>query len=69
MRLFLIGCLYSGLQVAQIVQAVENTDDINTVGNGLLYEIFYYIVCIMIVSQDILSTEQHLQLGLLESVT
>ena len=50
MSFFLVGGLYSGLQIADIVQAVENTDDIDTVGDGFLHEILHHVVCIVIVA-------------------
>ena len=61
LRTFFLLCgIYTGLQIAQIVHAVENTNDVNPVGNGLLYEILYDIVGIRLISQDILAAEQHL---------
>ena len=69
MSAFLLGRLYGGLKVAEVIQAVENTNDINTVRNGLLNEILYYVVCIVVVPEDVLSTEQHLQFGILKSGT
>ena len=47
MSLLLVCSLYCSLQVTQIVQAVEDTDDINTVCDGFLYEILYYVICIV----------------------
>ena len=67
MAAFLVTCLYGAFQIAQIVQAVENTDDINSVCDGLLYEIFHHIVRIMTVSQNVLASEQHLKLRILKS--
>ena len=69
MSFFPVGGLYSCLQVADIIQTVKDTDNINTVGNGLLYKVLHNIVCIMVISQDVLSAEQHLQLGVLKSVS
>ena len=60
MALLLVGSLHRGPQVADIVQAVENTDDVNAVGDGLLYEVFHHVVGVMVVAQDILAAEQHL---------
>ena len=67
--LFLVAGLHRRLQVAQVVEAVENTDDIDAVGNGLLYEVFHHVIGVMVVSQNILAAEQHLQLRILESVS
>ena len=68
MAFFLVCRFYGGLQVSQVIQAVENTDDINSVCNGFLNEVFYNVVCIRTLSQVILSAEQHLQLRILKSV-
>ena len=68
MALFLLRSFYCRLQIPDIIQTVKNTNNINTVCNGLLYEVFHYIICIMIITQDILSAEQHLQLGILKSI-
>ena len=62
MSTFLIGCLDGSLQVAGIVQRVENTDDIDAVGNGLLDEVLDGVICIGAVAQHVLAAEQHLQL-------
>ena len=60
--IFLCG-LYGLLQVAYIVQSVENTDDVDAVFNGFATEGIYHIVGIVLVAQDILAPEEHLQLG------
>ena len=52
MSLLLIGRLHSCLQVADIVQTVKNTNDINTIGNGLLYKVLHHIICIVVISQE-----------------
>ncbi len=64
-----VGGVNRLLQIGQIVQTVKDTDDINAVGNGLLYESVHHIVCIGSVTQDVLTAEQHLQLGFLKAVT
>ena len=64
--LFLAG-LDRSLKVAQVVQAVKNTDDVDAVGDGLLYEILDNIVCIVAVTKKVLAAEQHLEFGLLEA--
>ena len=68
MALFLVRCLDCRLKVPQIVEAVKDTDDVNTVGDGLLYEILYNVISIRLVSKDVLSAEEHLQLRVLESI-
>ena len=67
MSVLLIGCLYSSLKVTKIVQTVKDTDDINSVCDRLLYEILYYVICIMVVTKNVLTTEKHLQLCILEA--
>ena len=50
MRLFLNGGFDGRLQVARVVQRVENTQDVNAVGNGLLHEILDGVVRVMAVA-------------------
>ena len=61
MCLFLVGCLDGSLQVAGVVQSIENTDHINAVGNALLYKVLNGVVSIGAVAQHVLAAEQHLQ--------
>ena len=58
----LVGRLDSGLQVAGVVQSVEDADDVDAVGNRLLHEILDGVVSVGAVAQHILAAEQHLQL-------
>ncbi len=51
------------LQVAGIVQSVENTDDVDAVFHGVLHELAHHIVGVVLVAQDILASQEHLQLG------
>ena len=69
MAFFLVRCLDCGLKISKIVEAVKDTDDIDTVCDGLLYEILYYVICIRLVAQNVLTAEEHLQLRVLEAVT
>ena len=62
MSAFLVGCLDGSLQVAGIVQCVEDADDINAVCHGLLHKILHGIICVGAVAQHVLAAEQHLQL-------
>lgn len=64
---FLFCCLHCGLEVPHIVQAVENTDDIDAVCDGLLYEVLDDIISVGLVAENILSAEKHLQLRILEA--
>ena len=65
----LIGGIYCFLQIAQVVQAVKNTDNINAVGNGFFHKTVYHIIRIGPVTKNILSSEQHLQFGILKTVS
>ncbi len=67
MSLFLIRCLHRRLQVADIIQTVKNTDNIDTVRNRLLNKILHHVIRIMIIAQNILPAEEHLQLCILKS--
>ena len=58
-----------GLKIPKVIQTVENTDDINSVCNGFLYKVLYYIIAVRTVSKDVLSAEQHLQLCVFKTVT
>ena len=68
-RFDLVCRIYSLLQVSQIIQAVKNTNDINTIGNRLLHETVNHIVRVRSVAEDILSSEQHLQFCIFKTVS
>ena len=59
----LLGSLQSGADVAEIVQSVEDTQHVNAVLDGQLYKLFHHIVVVVLVAQQVLATEQHLQPG------
>ena len=61
-RALLVGCLDGSLQVARVVQCIEDADDINAVGNGLLDKVLNSVICVGAVAQHVLAAEQHLQL-------
>ena len=63
MSLLFVCSAYSCLQVTKVIEAVKNTDDVDSVCSRFLYEVFYYIVCVWTISKDILSTEEHLKFG------
>ena len=48
------------LQVTKVIQTVKNTEDVDTVCHRLLHEVLNDIVRIVVVTQNILATEQHL---------
>ena len=56
----LLALVNSGFDVAEVVQCVENTDDINAVLHALANESANGVVRIMLVTQDVLATQQHL---------
>ena len=51
-----LGCAF---KVPRIVACIENPEDSDSVCSGCLYEFVDYIVCIMAVSQKVLSAEEH----------
>ena len=57
------GLINGHFQVAHVVEGVENTDDIDTVLHGVLDKLTYHIVGIVLIAQDVLAAQQHLQLG------
>ena len=63
MTALLVSCLDSSFKVSYIVKCVKNSDDVNTVCDRLLNEILNEVVSIVTVAEHILSSEQHLQLG------
>jgi hypothetical protein len=62
MSAFLVGRLDGSLQVAGVVQSIEDADDVDAVGNRLLYKVLHSVICVGTVAQHILAAEQHLQL-------
>src|SRR5699024_8742442 len=64
-----VCCFYSCPKIPKVIQTVENTDDINSVCNGFLHKVLYYIIAVRTVSKDVLSTEKHLKLCIFKSVT
>ena len=59
----LLGGLHGGFHVADIVQRVEAADDVDAVFDALFDEELHHIVSIVLVAQQVLATQQHLQLG------
>ena len=57
------GGFHGNLQVVGVVQSVEDTDDVDAVLHSLLHEQLDEIVGVVGVTQNILTTQQHLQLG------
>ena len=59
----LLGCFQSGLDVAEIVQSIEDTQHIDAVLDGQLHELLHHIIVIVLVAQQVLTAEQHLESG------
>ena len=59
----LYGGFHGDLQVVRIVEGVEDTDDVNAVLHGLLHEKLDKVIGVVGVTQNILTAQQHLQLG------
>ena len=69
MSLLFVCSAYCCLQVTKVIEAVKNTDDVDSVCSRFLYEVFYNVICIWTVSKDVLSTEEHLKFCVFEAVT
>ena len=63
-RAFLAAGADGRLQVARVIQRVENTQDVDAVRNGLLHKVLDRVVGIRTVTQHVLAAEQHLQVRL-----
>ena len=61
MSALLVRRPHRGLKVSHIVQAVEDTDDVDSIRDGFLHEILYHVVAVGTVAQNVLAAEQHLQ--------
>ena len=60
------GLINSNFDVAQVVQRVEDTDDVDAVLNALADEGANDVIGIVLVTQQVLAAEQHLCLCVLE---
>ena len=56
-----LGRLNSLFQIADVVESVENADDVDAVFDGLGAEGVHHVVGVMLIAQDVLAPEQHLQ--------
>ena len=59
-----VGGVNGLLEVSGIVQRVENADDVDAVFDGQADELVHHVVGIVLVAQNVLAAEQHLQLRL-----
>ena len=57
-----LGGLDGLLQIAHVVERVENADDVDSVFNALGAELVHHVVGIVLVAENVLTAEEHLQL-------
>ena len=50
-----------GFQITNVVECIENSNNINSVFNCLTAELFNNVIRIVLISQNVLSAEQHLK--------
>ena len=62
MTAFLLCSVDSSLKVSNVIESIENSDDINTVSDRLLNKLFYNVIGIVSVAEDVLTAEKHLKL-------
>ena len=55
---------YCHLKVVQVVQGVKNTDDVYAVFHGGTDKTPHHIIAVVLVAQNVLPSQQHLQLGI-----
>ena len=55
--------LHSLFHIARIVKRVKNTDNVNAVFNRLFNEHINHVIGIMLVAEQVLTAQKHLQLG------
>ena len=59
----LVGLVNGHLQIAHVVECVKNPDDVDAVLHGVLHKLAHHVVGVVLIAQDVLAAEQHLQLG------
>ena len=59
----LLGGLDGLLQVAHVVECIKNADNVDAVLHALAAEGVHHVVSIVLVAQNVLAAEEHLQLG------
>ena len=52
------------LKVARVVHCVEHTENVYAIGSRTLYKLFNHVISVMTVAKQVLTTQQHLVLGL-----
>ena len=64
-----LGRVDRGLEVTGVVESVEDTENINTVCDGFLNEVFYDVIGVMTVAENVLTSEKHLELGIFNFIS
>ena len=59
----LLGGLQGGLDVAEVVESIEDTDHVDAVLDGQLYKLFHHVVVVVLVAKQVLAAQEHLQPG------
>ena len=57
------GLINGNLQIAHIVQRVKDADDVDAVLHRVLHEFADHIVGVVLIAQDVLAAQEHLELG------
>ena len=58
------GCLNGALEIARVIEGVEDTEDIDAIDGAALDELLDHIVGVMTITEQVLPAQQHLQRGL-----
>ena len=64
-----LGEADGGLEIARIIERIEDADHVDAVFNGFAAELFHHVVGIVFVAENVLAAEQHLQLGVGQCLT
>ena len=57
------GLINGDLQIARIVQRIKDADDVDAVLHRVLHELADHIVGVVLIAQDVLAPQEHLELG------
>ena len=60
------GRVYSSLQISNIIKGVKNPQDVDTVFHRLADKHIHHVIGIMLIPQQVLSSQKHLQLCFFE---
>ena len=59
----LLGGLQGGFDIAEVVEGVEDTDHVDAVFDGQLHKLLHHVVMVVLIAQQVLAAQQHLQPG------